>query len=340
MKLGLVQLDIQPGEFGANRRAAEQCLRQAADEKCDVVILPEAFTTGFPITTAVLTMLEQDDTLSFLSRLAHELNINIIAGLVCKHPKEAKGRNSSVVFDRNGGVLASYSKMYLFSVIREADLIEEGSSVARFEIDGIASSLCICYDLRFPEAFRNVASSISCFFVLSNWLTKRIDHWTTLLKARAIENQCFVVGVNRTGIDGNGIHYPGVSMVIDPWGNEVCRVGSEAGLFTCIIEPERVSEIRAKFSFLNDIKRVMVNNRDHFVLATPSQSPFRWRWRNASGTSGDQSRLFKALEQENLMLSKRISDLSFENEVLKKIMHEKFVNQERSAGRKLRSGNR
>ncbi len=116
------------------------------------------------------------------------------------------------------------------------------------------SSIFICYDLRFPEVFRNVAKEVHAIFVIANWPAIRKEHWETLLKARAIENQCFVIGVNRTGKDGNGIYYSGASHIFDPSGNDICSDSESDEFLIGKFNPEEVIKIRSKFPFLNDMR--------------------------------------------------------------------------------------
>ena len=259
MNIALIQLDMKWQDPAANYVKAERYIRQAAEEGCDLAVLPEAFNTGFPISGPMFRKLRPDTTTSFLSLLARELGINIIAGYFKADSVKDRGSNMAAVFDRKGENTASYSKLYLFSIIDESDLVDAGHSYCVFSIDGVPACLFICYDLRFPEVFRAVAKPVSCIFVVANWPAKRIDHWTVLLRARAIENQCYVVGVNRTGADGNNIVYPGVSLIYDPWGREICRGGDGEGIVTCVIETSTVAETRKKMPFLDDMRPIDID---------------------------------------------------------------------------------
>jgi omega-amidase len=262
MKIALLQLDIKWNEPEANRAKADFFIRQAAAERCDLVVLPEAFTTGFPMLATMFSEYSADSTTPFLSSLARELNINIIAGFLTSDPGEQKGRNIAVAIDRKGLTAGHYSKMYMFTVINEADMIRAGEQPAVFSLDGVAASIFICYDIRFPEIFRTVAPSVQCVFVIANWLTKRIDHWAALLKARAIENQCFVFGINRVGTDGNNISYPGRSLAYDPWGYEICSGGDTEGIITCDIDPDMVTRTRERFPFLLDMRHINISGKE------------------------------------------------------------------------------
>ena len=128
--------------------------------------------------------------------------------------------------------IAKYSKMHPFSFAKEDQYFSAGNTRVIFHIEGIPASVFICYDLRFPEIFRDIAREVQAVFVLANWPSTRKDHWETLLKARAIENQCFVIGVNRTGKDGNGIRYPGASTFLILWGKISAQGAQKSSLLS------------------------------------------------------------------------------------------------------------
>ena len=119
--------------------------------------------------------------------------------------------------------MALYTKMYPFSPAREHRHYEAGAAPVVFELAGAWCGVFICYDLRFPEAFRSIAKNVQAVFVIANWPRSRIEQWDILLRARAIENQCYSIGVNRTGLDGNGLYYSGSSQIVDPRGKVLCR---------------------------------------------------------------------------------------------------------------------
>jgi predicted amidohydrolase len=171
---------------------------------------------------------------------------------VKEHDKE-KGRNIAVVYDRRGIRIAAYTKIHPFSFSGEDKYYIAGNDTVIFDIDGIPSSIFICYDLRFPEVFRKVAKNVQAIFVIANWPSSRKDHWEILLKARAIENQCFVIGVNRTGTDGNG-HYSGASHIFDPSGNGILFGNDKEEFLSGEINPSEVVEVRSKFPFLKDMR--------------------------------------------------------------------------------------
>ena len=254
MKIALIQLNIAWEAKEENYKRAEFFAEKASGEKCDIIVFPEMFNTGFSMNIAAIAEDENGETDSFLSGMAKRYDIYIIAGFPVKKSSEGKGRNMAAVYDRNGRRIAAYTKMHPFSLLDENKYYDAGRDTVTFDIDGITCSVFICYDLRFPEVFRKVAGDVKAIFVIANWPASRKEHWETLLKARAIENQCFMIGVNRTGTDGNGIHYPGASSVFDPSGNVVCSGNEKDEFLACEFNPAEAVEIRSRFPFLKDMR--------------------------------------------------------------------------------------
>ena len=266
MKIALVQLDIEWESKRANYNRAEHFVDGASHKGCDIVVLPEMFNTGFSMNVPTIAEDENGETAAILSTMAKQYAINIIAGYAVKGIDRKKGRNIAVVYNRKGELVARYVKIHPFSFASEDQHYAAGNDTVVFNIEGMSSGIFICYDLRFPEVFRSIAKKVQAIFVIANWPSSRKEHWETLLKARAIENQCFVIGVNRTGTDGNGIHYPGDSRVFDPSGMEICSGNDTNEFITCMINPREVAETRVRFPFLSDM-------RTHDLVTQESQSP-------------------------------------------------------------------
>jgi omega-amidase len=250
MKIGLVQMDIVWESKKDNVRRAEQYVEQAARNGCDILVFPEMFNTGFSMNVAVTCEPSNGETSEALSRMAGRYGVNLIAGYAVNGKNKGKGRNQSAVFDRAGKQVGTFVKRHSFAFADEDRFYDAGETSMTFEVEGMPSSLFICFDLRFPEVFREVAGRVKTIFVLANWPSKRVEHWEVLLRARAIENQAFVIGVNRTGTDGNGIDYPGKSKVFGPMGNEICSGSAKEELVIGEIVPEEVDEVRKTFPFL------------------------------------------------------------------------------------------
>ena len=254
MKIALIQMDIQWESKQENFKNAEKFIKLASDEGCDIVVFPEMFNTGFSMNVASIAEDEHGETSSALSRMAKNYNINIIAGYVVKVLGEKKGKNIAVAYNRVGQSIARYAKLHPFSFAGEDQYYTPGRDTVLFDIEGMMASIFICYDLRFPEVLRRVAKDVQAIFVIANWPSERKEHWIALLKARAIENQCFVIGVNRIGEDGNGILYPGLSVIFSPSGNEMCCGSDNVEFMMCEINPQETLEVRAKFPFLQDMR--------------------------------------------------------------------------------------
>jgi len=254
MKIALIQLDTAWESKTANYARAEKFFRKAAKEACDVIVFPEMFDTGFSMNMSVHGEDKKGDTARILSGLAKKYGLNVIAGFAAKTPGRKKTKNLAVVFGRSGSVIANYAKMRPFAYAGEDKYFSAGNSSVVFPVEGVPASVFICYDLRFPELFREVAREVRIIFVIANWPDSRKDHWEILLKARAIENQCFVIGVNRTGKDGNGIRYSGASHVYGPTGKDICTGGPGEQFIVCEIDPEDVMKVRRHFPFLEDMR--------------------------------------------------------------------------------------
>jgi omega-amidase len=254
VKVALIQLNTAWENRQRNYEKARFFAKKAAGECCDCIVFPEMFNTGFSMNLAAISDEGIGETTSVLSEIAKKNNINLIAGFPIKAPGEDKGRNMAVAYDRKGMLRATYTKMHCFCLTDEGKYYMAGDNVTTFDIDGLPSSIFICYDLRFPEVFRKVAKQVQAIFVIANWPSERVEHWNALLKARAIENQCFIIGVNRTGIDGNGIHYSGSSCVIDPTGSFIFSGNESDEYIICDFDPSQVGKVRSQFPFLKDMR--------------------------------------------------------------------------------------
>lgn len=258
MKIALVQLDIEWESKRTNIERAGQFVEKAAYEGCDIAVFPEMFSTGFSMNTSVIAEDEDGETAAILSTMAKRHEINIIAGYAVKGIDGCNGNNIAVVYNRKGELIAKYVKMHSFSYANEDQHYVAGNSTVIFDIEGMSSGIFICYDLRFPEVFRSIAKEVQAIFVIASWPSSRKEHWEALLKARSIENQCYIIGVNRTGEDANGIYYSGDSRIYDPSGRELCN-GSADEFITCTINPGEVAVTRAKFPFLKDMRPINID---------------------------------------------------------------------------------
>lgn len=237
LKYAIYQMDIIAGKPSENRKKVKDWVKRTMTSwSPDILVLPEMWTTGY--TLSVLEDLAEDggrDTVPFLKELAERFKVNIIGGSVANKKNDGI-YNSSYVVNRMGEVIYEYDKIHLVPMLDEHLYLKGGKEKARvFELDGIKMGLIICYDLRFPELSRELAlKGAEVLHVVAEWPTARLEHWCALQKARAIENQMFVVSCNRVGCHDN-VEFAGMSMIIDPWGN-VLSIGSDRSEETIVNE--------------------------------------------------------------------------------------------------------
>ena len=249
LRLTLIQLDTAWEDPAANLEKASKLIALSAKEKASVAALPEMCTTGFSMEAHTIKGSEAGEELSALAS-AHR--ICILGGVAA--PSVGKGLNKALAFDGSGALVSEYSKMHPFSLAGEDKHYAPGKEPVTFDLAGVSSSVFICYDLRFPEVFRRVARAVKVIYVLANWPAGRQEHWHTLLRARAIEDQCFVAGVNRVGTDGNGIAHAGGSCVYGPFGQEFLIAGDKEGAYTVDLDLSLADSVRAQYPFLNDMR--------------------------------------------------------------------------------------
>ncbi len=236
----------------ANFSRVTELVRPAFPAEGGLIVLPEMFSTGFSMNVEKIREQEPDSaTEAFLADLAAQSGAAVLGGLVTQTP-ERMGRNELVVYGPERDRLARYQKIRTFTYTKESDHYVPGKELVLFGWQGWKVCPLICYDLRFPELFRRgVAQGAELFVVIASWPAARVDHWVTLLRARAIENQAYVVGVNRCGSDPN-LAYPGRSIVVDPHGKIVADAEDGEGLLEAELERRVLLDWRAEFPALAD----------------------------------------------------------------------------------------
>ncbi|MFA3781713.1 carbon-nitrogen family hydrolase [Melioribacteraceae bacterium 4301-Me] len=253
MKIGLVQYNPEWEDPSKNIIKIDRLLSEV-NTKTDLLIFPEMTLTGF--TMHAEKFAEEIDGIStrYFIQLAQKTKQHVFAGTIER--SNSKFYNTLYHFDNNGIITAKYRKIHPFSYAKENIFYTAGSEVVITKIEQTKIGLSICYDLRFPELYRYYGKQkVEVIIVIANWPITRIEHWEILLKARAIENQCFVVGVNRVGNDPY-YKYNGCSSVFDPLGNSILEAGEEEKIFTVDVDLKKVSEIRESLPFLNDVKLI------------------------------------------------------------------------------------
>ncbi len=246
-----VQLDAVWEDKAANHAKLAALLAADPPERGTLVVLPEMWATGFSMNVAEITEFGVE-TEAFMAAQAEAYGIGLLGGVVTTGA-DGLGRNEAVFFGADGEEAARYAKMHPFSFGGETRHYGRGSEVALFEWQGWMVAPLICYDLRFPEVFRRAARmGAEVFCVLANWPQAREDHWMTLLKARAIENQAYAVGVNRCGDDPE-LHYGGRSLIFGPRGEVLADAGRGEGMVSARLDREALLTYRREFPALDDI---------------------------------------------------------------------------------------
>jgi predicted amidohydrolase len=249
-----VQHDIVWENRLGNQAHVESLISQASPEAESLVILPEMFDVGFSFNLPVVAESDARETSGFLSRIASKHQIWLMGGVV-RLTKSGRGLNQAVVFNPRGVEVACYTKQRPFTPGGEADFMEGGKGCVTFDWAGCLVSPFICYDLRFPEIQREAAQKRPHLITfIASWPEARIAHWALLLQARAIENQCYVAGVNRVGRDPK-FGYVGRSMVISPKGEILLDAGSSEGVWNATLDSTMLAEYRSALPFLADMAR-------------------------------------------------------------------------------------
>lgn len=254
MKIVGVQLDIAWEQPAENWSRVRRLLSKANVEPGSLIVLPEMFATGFSMQLDRTTSEEALQTERFLSELAKTHRSAVIAGVVGRRISMNQAANEALALDADGEELTRYRKMQPFTPSGESLHYAAGSSHRIFEWQGVQVAPFICYDLRFPEIFRPAArDGAQLFVVVANWPALRSEHWVRLLQARAIENQAYVVGINRCGHDPS-LSYDGRSAAFDPWGRSLMELDERAQVLTCEIDAQKVVEWREQFPALLDMR--------------------------------------------------------------------------------------
>jgi omega-amidase len=253
MKLYCCQTDITWEDKRANHARVQKLLSAAKTARGSLVLLPEMFSTGFSMNVSGIQEGSAAETEKFLARLAADFGVYAIGGLVTAGT-DGHGFNQAAVLSPEGRELTRYTKMQPFSLGAETKHYHAGNESVFFQWQNLSVAPFICYDLRFPELFRDAArKGAQLFAVIANWPVTRIQHWITLLQARAIENQAYVAGVNRVGNDPKYI-YNGRSIIVDPHGNILADAGDGERVIGADIDPSIVVKWREDFPALRDMR--------------------------------------------------------------------------------------
>jgi omega-amidase len=252
MRIALASLDQAWLDRGANLARCRALALEAAGHGAALIIFPEMTLTGYSLDVAAVAEPAADSaSLRGMAALAQEAGLAILFGASLVHPGQARPLNSLCLADA-GGAAILYEKIHPFSFAGEDQALGAGARLGSASVGAFTLGCTVCYDLRFPEIYSLMARSCNGVVNIANWPARRIAHWHALLVARAIENQYFVFGVNRTGTDGNGLHYVKSSVVVTPDGALLEPVVAGAELDIYEVDPEQVARYRAAFPTVAD----------------------------------------------------------------------------------------
>ena len=228
--------------------------------KTEIVILPEMFSTGFSMKPDELAETMDGETVKWMKRIAAAKKIILTGSVIIEEGGKFFNR---LIWALPNGQCGVYDKRHLFAYAGEDEKYTPGTKRLIASVKGWKINLLVCYDLRFPVWARQQAQEegpeYELLIYVANWPERRIHAWKTLLQARAIENQCYVVGVNRVGKDGNDIYYSGSSMVVDPLGEVLYQKENDEDIFTITLPKQKVDEIRSKLPFWKDGDSFIIN---------------------------------------------------------------------------------
>lgn len=236
-------------------------------EKTELVVLPEMFSTGFSMKPAQLAETMEGETLQWMKRVAAERKIILTGSIIARDAGDDPAKYyNRLVWMLPNGQYGVYDKRHLFAFAGEDRHYTAGTRRLIASVKGWKVNLLVCYDLRFPVWARQQSSAdgpeYDLLIYVANWPERRSHAWKTLLQARAIENQCYVAGVNRVGNDGNDIYYSGDSMVVDPLGDVLYTRKDSEDVFTITLTKEHLDTVREKLPFLRDADHFLIRKAD------------------------------------------------------------------------------
>ncbi|MFO7446141.1 MAG: nitrilase-related carbon-nitrogen hydrolase [Ignavibacteriaceae bacterium] len=250
MELGLVQYNPVWEDKTRNKEKLKFLLNDIEDN-VDALVFPEMTLTGFTMEPEKFAEDLDGESVCFFKDIASDKNLHLFAGIIERDGN--KFYNSLLHINNKGELVKFYRKIHPFSYSAEDKHYSRGEKVVVTEVNEWKTGLSVCYDLRFPELYRYYGRErVQLIINIANWPETRIEHWRALLKARAIENQCYVAGVNRVGDDPK-LHYNGFSSVFDPMGEEIISSENEEKIITTDLSLDKVEEVQTRLPFLNDI---------------------------------------------------------------------------------------
>lgn len=248
LKVATIQTSLYWENIDANIELFTQKIA-GLTEKADVVVLPEMFSTGFSMNTQ-LAETQDGRAMQWMQQTAAMYNMAVCGSLMMKNRHDVYNR---FIWMNPNGTYHVYDKRHLFRMGYEHEYYKPGNDKLIIEHKGFRLQLLVCYDLRFPVWIRRtVKENYDAIFIVANWPQRRAEHWKTLLRARAIENQCYVVGVNRVGNDGKDVYHSGDTSFIDPKGEIKYQLSDAEGVALHLLDKEEVIKYRQDFPAMND----------------------------------------------------------------------------------------
>jgi len=251
MKVAAIQHDIAWEEPEASFEIVRPMIASAVGDGAELVVLTEMFSTGFSMNASHIAEPLDGPAASFLSEQASLHDITVVGSAPTRHPGFELPVNLLTVAEANG-VTHRYAKIHPFSYSGEDQHYSPGREFCTVSIGGLRCTFFICYDLRFADEFWQTAHDTDMYVVVANWPAARQAHWDALLRARAIENQAYLLAANRIGVDGNGHEYTGGSVVIDPLGATLASAHGEPAIVMADVEAGTVADVRTRFPFAAD----------------------------------------------------------------------------------------
>ena len=252
LTISTIQTNLLWEEKQANLRLLEEKIN-TLQEKTEIVVLPEMFSTGFSMNAEQLAETMDGETINWMKRISSEHRIILTGSIMIREDDKYFNR---LIWMLPNGEYGYYDKRHLFAFGEEDQHYSAGNKRLIASVKGWKINLLICYDLRFPvwarQQTKEDGQEFDVLIYVANWPERRSHAWKTLLCARAIENQCYVVGVNRVGSDANNIYYSGNSLVIDPLGQVLYHMADEEDVNTITLSKEKLDEVRERFPFWKD----------------------------------------------------------------------------------------
>jgi predicted amidohydrolase len=252
LSVSLIQTDLYWEDKNRNLAMLEEKI-MGITEKTNLVILPEMFSTGFSMKPSILAESMDGETIAWMKKMAISKKIIVTGSVIIEENGHFFNR---LIWMLPNGTLGYYDKRHLFAFAGEDQHYSAGSKRLITSVNGWKINLQICYDLRFPvwarQQSKNETPEFDLLIYVANWPERRNHAWKTLLMARAIENQSYVIGVNRVGMDGNQMNHSGDSMLVDPLGNILFTKEQTELIYHFELQKEQLNDIRNKFPFWKD----------------------------------------------------------------------------------------